>query len=88
MINTVEVDEQQMPKEPGAINGGMYKRGTPGEPTSIVISVPSIDEHLKKVQAAGGSVVEPKQEIPNMGYTARFRDTEGNLVGLWEDLPQ
>jgi predicted enzyme related to lactoylglutathione lyase len=87
-ITTVEVDEQQMPKEPGAINGGMYKRENAGEPTSIVVSVPSIDEHLPKIEQAGGTVVVPKQEVPNMGYYARVRDTEGNLVGLWEDMAQ
>lgn len=85
-VNTVEVDEQQMPREPGAINGDMFKREQPGETTRIVIGVPSIDDHLPKVEQAGGAIVLTKQEIPNMGFYALFRDPEGNVVGLWEDM--
>ena len=36
--------------------------------------------------AAGGSVVKQKELIEEMGYFAYISDTEGNLVGLWEDL--
>jgi len=32
----------------------------------------------------GGSVVQPRTEIPNMGAFAYFKDSEGNVVGLWE----
>lgn len=38
---------------------------------------------LDRVDAAGGSIVEPKQTVDaTSGYWARFRDTEGNIVGL------
>lgn len=38
---------------------------------------------LDRVVAAGGFVVEPKQTVDaTSGYWARFRDTEGNLIGL------
>jgi predicted enzyme related to lactoylglutathione lyase len=52
----------------------------------IVISVPSIDEHIPKIEAAGGKLVVPKGEVPEMGYYAYFKDSEGNLMGLWEDI--
>lgn len=89
IVHTVAVDEQFMPKESGAINGGMYKRGGDSSPHPvIVIDVPSIDEHLKKVEAAGGRTVRPKAEIPNMGYYAQVADSEGNIIGLWETTPK
>ena len=86
---TTEVDQQtQMPTQPGAINGGMYKRGRADEPSSITVNVQSIDETLKKIEQAGGSIVDAKAEVPGMGYYAHVRDSEGNLVGLWENLPE
>jgi predicted enzyme related to lactoylglutathione lyase len=52
----------------------------------ITIQVGSIDESLKKVEAEGGSTVQPRTEIPNMGAFAYFKDPEGNTLGLWENL--
>jgi predicted enzyme related to lactoylglutathione lyase len=50
----------------------------------VTIGVTSIDESLKKVEAEGGSTVQPRTEIPDMGAYAYFKDSEGNVVGLWE----
>ncbi len=50
----------------------------------ITIGVDSIDDSLKKVEAGGGSTITPRTPIPNMGAFAYFRDTEGNVIGLWE----
>jgi uncharacterized protein len=86
IVRTVDVDEQQMPKEPGAINGGMMKR-SPATPSPVItINVDSINDSLKKVEGGGGSVVQPRQEIPGMGAFAYFKDTEGNVMGLWENM--
>lgn len=89
VARTAETDENHMIREPGAINGGMYKRGQVEHfPTSpvITIGVDSIDDHIKKVEEAGGEMVVPKGEVPNIGYYAYVEDTEGNIIGLWEDL--
>jgi uncharacterized protein len=82
---TTPVDEtSQEPTEPGAINGGLRSR-TAETPTPIlVIQVDSIDESLKKVEAQGGTTVAPRSEMPGMGAYAYFKDTEGNVIGLWE----
>jgi predicted enzyme related to lactoylglutathione lyase len=85
IVRTVDVDEQQLPKEPGAINGGMMKRSSDTPSPVITINVDSIDDSLKKVEAGGGSVVRPRQAIPGMGAFAYFKDTEGNVMGLWEN---
>jgi len=38
---------------------------------------------LDRVVAAGGDIVESKQTVDaTSGYWGRFRDTEGNIVGL------
>ena len=65
------------------INGGLMARQNPGQPFMNYVDVDSIDTYLKKVEAAGGTVVLPKQEIGvGMGWIAAFRDAEGNLMGL------
>jgi predicted enzyme related to lactoylglutathione lyase len=81
---TVATDVNMRPKEPGAINGGIMKR-TSDTPTPVItIQVDSIDEALKKIEAGGGSTVQPRTEIPNMGAFGYFKDSEGNTMGLWE----
>ena len=84
IVRTVDVDEQQMPKEPGAINGGMMKRGPDTPNPVLTIDVASIDDALRQIEASGGSVVRARTEIPGMGAYAYFKDTEGNTLGLWE----
>jgi uncharacterized protein len=84
-VITSPVDEQsQQPTEPGAINGGLMQR-TSDTPTPVItIGVDAIDDTLKKVEAGGGKVIQPRTEIPNMGAFAYFTDSEGNILGLWE----
>jgi len=84
MAITAAVDEKQMPKEAGAINGGLFPRPKEAPHPTVYVAVDSIDEALKKVQAAGGKVVTPRTPIPGMGAYARITDTEGNVVGLFQ----
>jgi predicted enzyme related to lactoylglutathione lyase len=88
VVKTTPVDEQtQLPSEPGAINGGMYRRSadTPSVPV-LIIDVSSVDYSLKEIEAAGGRVRRPRTEIPGIGAFAYFTDPEGNALGLWEDV--
>jgi predicted enzyme related to lactoylglutathione lyase len=83
-VGTVTTDEKRMPTEPGAINGGLMKR-TSDTPTPVItIQVDSIDDSLKKVDAGGGTTIQPRTPIPGMGAFAYFKDSEGNVMGLWE----
>jgi predicted enzyme related to lactoylglutathione lyase len=44
---------------------------------------PSLDAVLERVAAAGGSVLQPRTELPpGMGCYAKILDTEGNAVGI------
>ena len=83
-VGTVETDEKMQPKEPGAINGGLMKRSSDTPSPVITIQVDAIDESLKKIEAGGGTVVQPRTPIPDMGAFAYFKDSEGNVMGLWE----
>jgi predicted enzyme related to lactoylglutathione lyase len=87
-VTTTPTDEATgRPNEPGAINGGLMGRA--GELTTpvITVDVPDIDAALKTVEQLGGSVVAPKDTVPDQGFFAYFKDTEGNVMGLWENLP-
>jgi predicted enzyme related to lactoylglutathione lyase len=85
MALTTPVDQQtQVPTEPGAINGGLRRRDAETPTPRIVIQVDSIEEALKKVEAGGGSMVTPRTEMAGMGASAHFKDSEGNVIGLWE----
>jgi len=85
IARSVEVDEKQMPKEKGAINGGLFQRPKEAPHPTFYIGVSSIDATIKKVQAAGGKVVTPNTPIPGMGAYARVVDTEGNVIGLFQN---
>jgi predicted enzyme related to lactoylglutathione lyase len=70
------------------IDGGLMKRNMPGQPFTNYINVPSIDDMNQVVQANGGTIVLPKQEIgPNMGWISVFKDTEHNMIGLHQMPP-
>lgn len=84
IVHTVDVDEKMMPKEVGAINGGITKRES-NESVVIVIGVPSIDDHIKKAEEKGAKVVMPKMNVGDMGFYAKIEDTEGNVIGIWEN---
>jgi predicted enzyme related to lactoylglutathione lyase len=78
---------EQGPTEPGFINGGMMQRQEPFTSPNLVLDVDNLESALKAVNAAGGTTVSERQAVGDMGFTAYFKDTEGNLVGLWETAP-
>ena len=54
MVGTTESDENGMPKQPGAINGGMMKRQDPLKHPVVTIDVESIDRALADVKRTAG----------------------------------
>jgi len=85
---TTPVNEQFQPAESGGINGGMYPRGEEGGSKSpvVVIEVESCEQQIVDVEGAGGSKVLGPVEIPNMGLYAQVKDSEENIIGLWQPL--
>lgn len=78
----------QGPTEPGFINGGLLRRDETFTGPDVVLDVPDIEAALVAVEQAGGTRVSPKAPVGDMGWAAYFRDTEGNLVGLWQTAPR
>ncbi len=85
MVKTTETDEQGRPTEPGAINGGMLGRQGPITAPVITIGVEDLDAALAKVEKLGGKVAIGRNPVGSMGFSAYFHDTEGNLIGLWQN---
>lgn len=70
--------------EPGYIGGGMFRREGKVTTPVIVMDVDDIDAVLERVEQAGGSTVQPREAVGEMGWAAYFTDCEGNLMGLWQ----
>lgn len=75
-------------KEELGIDGAIQPRRTKGAAIVNTISVSNIGETIKKIEKNGGKVVVPKMEIPMMGTLAYFEDTEGNMHGIMQVVPQ
>ena len=56
----------------------------PGQGPVNTIDVPSCDDYLGKVAAAGGRSVVPKMAIPGVGWLAYCADPEGNTFGIMQ----
>jgi predicted enzyme related to lactoylglutathione lyase len=55
-----------------------------GHGTIVYMPTPKLDAAIARVEPAGGEVVVPKTPVgPNMGYFARLREPEGNIIGLF-----
>jgi hypothetical protein len=57
----------------------------PPNGVTIYIATDDINGHLKKIEKAGGKMIVPRTEIPNVVTFAQFMDPFGNVVGLVED---
>lgn len=90
VVHTAETDANGMLKEPGRINGGLYKKpeDKTGQAPSVVISVPDINAAMEKINQGGGKVLGEPMDIPGIGMYVSFLDTEGNRVSILEPSPQ
>lgn len=88
LATTSPMDEHNMHKNKGAINGGFFSPTDTSNPyPSVVISVDNLEESMKKVEAAGGTLIDKPMEIPGIGMFIAFRDSEGNMVGMLQPVP-
>jgi predicted enzyme related to lactoylglutathione lyase len=88
LVETTETDTNRRPKTSGSINGGFYpkKEVWPAQYPSVVVAVDDIKASMKKVEAAGGTVLGEPLEIPGYGLYVSFFDTEGNRVSMMQSL--
>ena len=85
IVRTVDSEENGTPKEAGAINGGMLERQDPVRAPVVTISVDNMDQATATIERNGGKIIRPKMAVGEMGFAAYFRDTEGNVIGLWQN---
>jgi predicted enzyme related to lactoylglutathione lyase len=87
LAGTAEMDENMVPRKPGTINGGFFRKdGTVPPYPSVVVSVDSLETAMKNVEKAGGKLIGKPQMIPGIGNFIAFTDSEGNRVGMLEPL--
>lgn len=68
-------------------NGALQPRQASPDGITVYMSVENIDEAMQKIKEAGGHLLTGKMAVPSMGYSAHFRDTEGNTLGLFQPDP-
>ena len=75
--------------EAGDGSGGGFPEVSEDAPAGkvlVYIDSDDIEADLKKVEQLGGTLVQPKSEIPNMGWFAMFKDPTGNVLGLYTSM--
>lgn len=83
LVQTVPSDAEGHPQRPG-VNGGIMRRMMPGQAPVNYIGVENVDEFTRKAERLGASVVVPKMAVPQMGWFAQLKDTEGNVFAIWQ----
>jgi len=78
-------EKDNMLEEKGFINGGMMQKTEMIKSPVVTIEVDNIEESLKQVVANGGSELQGKMDVGDMGYSAYIKDSEGNVIGLWQN---
>jgi predicted enzyme related to lactoylglutathione lyase len=63
----------------------MLKRQDSVKVPVITISVRNTDVALVQVEKNGGKIVSTKMPVGDMGFAAYFKDSEGNVIGLWQN---
>jgi hypothetical protein len=90
LATTTPLGKNQMPKNPGAINGGFFLYD-PKKPDfqhpSVVISVEDLKKSIELVKKAGGKIFGKPMEIPGIGMFVSIEDSEGNRVGMLQPSP-
>lgn len=68
------------------IEGGLLPIENSADHPLLVIHISGADleDCLRKIVDAGGRIDLPAEDADGMGRFARFRDPEGNLMGLWQ----
>jgi predicted enzyme related to lactoylglutathione lyase len=62
----------------------MGERGGPLKHPVVTLLVDDIDAAAKLIAKNGGKMIRKKEAIGPMGFVAYFKDTEGNVVGLFQ----
>jgi predicted enzyme related to lactoylglutathione lyase len=68
------------------IDGGLLPAESAADHPLLVVHLEeeSLEDCLGRITAAGGRIDRAAAAVGDMGWFARFRDPEGNLLGLWQ----
>lgn len=69
--------------EPG-IDGGLARRDADWQRITMFIDVASADGAARRIEEAGGRVVQARTVIPGVGYVVACEDTEQNVFAIIE----
>lgn len=69
------------------IDGALIARSDLHAAPVLVVAVESVEAALTAAESAGATIMHGREEIPGVGWSAYVRDTEDNVVGLFEPLP-
>jgi predicted enzyme related to lactoylglutathione lyase len=77
------------------INGGLLPRrgGPPADGAAVnawvcTVEVDDLDAYMAKAEKAGAQVALPKTAIGEMGWAGYVKDTEGNILGMFQNAPK
>jgi predicted enzyme related to lactoylglutathione lyase len=65
------------------INGDLHQRGTAPHPT-VVFTVDNLEQTIEAATARGGELVGSIQPLTEKSRWAYIRDSEGNLIGIYD----
>lgn len=85
VIHTGPTDDKNMVTEPGFINGGMMPKNDLIKGPVIAILVDNIEETIGMIEDHGGKKLLEPMEVGDMGRYIYAEDSEGNIIGLWEN---
>lgn len=81
---TTEADPKTWrPLKPGAVNGALMTRKHKEQKPLLVLHTSDMEADRAKIKAAGG---DPFSEVLDvgMGLYSQFKDTEGNILALFQ----
>lgn len=87
LASSVDTHTNGMPKRPGAINGGLVARRENTSAPSLMIHVGEVRSHLDRIRRNGGTILTEPVKMGPVIY-ARFSDSEGNVLAVFEDAPE
>ncbi len=68
----------------GGVGGGFVAGGEAPPHPVIFMTCEDLDETLQRIESNSGTISTPKTDFGEAGWLAHVRDTEGNLIGLWQ----
>jgi uncharacterized protein len=82
----VLVDTDGEPVDVSDSDGGISPRTEFVQGPVLIIDVPSVDDVARKVEEAGGVVLNAKERVGDFGFSQYVKDSEGSVLCLWESI--